>query len=309
MIAAPTLTEVAVLGAVQGVAELLPISASGHDAAIGIWLDAGARARALEALFQLGVVAAIVLATRRRLAFVIGEGVRAIARPALFRTSPGGYDAAFLVLAGLASGAVRAALGPSVRSLATTPIAVGIGLLATAALLAATAFAPRGRASAPSPGGAVIVGLVHGLAVLPGASGTAVALASLLFLGVRPARALELSLLLTIPVLGISALHALFTSTGTLAGVDGLTASAGVIVALSSAAMALVALRALVSRQRLAWLGLWLVPLGLATIAYGRALALAPASPPVIVLASSDAPLAACAAPLSPIAPCPTSTP
>jgi undecaprenyl-diphosphatase len=272
----PTLGEVTLLGLVQGASEVLPISATGHHATLGLWLAGGAPARALTALFHLGAFVAIAFAIRRHLGFVVGEGIRAIARPRLLRSSPGGYDAAFLVLAALASGVTRSLVGPLVRSLVDMPVAVGVGLLATAALLASTELAPRGRASAPSPGGAVLVGFVNGLAVLPGASGTAAALAALLFLGVRASRALDLALLLALPMLAAQSARALFVGEAhALSAVGGLTASAGLLVAIASASVAVALLRGLVEKQRLAWLGLWLVPLGLANIAYGRALAMA----------------------------------
>jgi undecaprenyl-diphosphatase len=263
------LVDVVVLAAVQGVAEALPISATGHGAAARLWLGTDRGALALEGALQLATAAALAIAARRRLAAALGDGVRAIARPALLRTSPGARDAVLLVAGSAVSLSVAAALRPYVEVWSQAPLALGLGLLGTGVALASTAFAPP-RTEVPTLAGMIAVGLAHGFAVAPGGSRVGAALVLLLWLGVRPARALDLAFLVSVPGLvatglrGLGALGAAETEAG--------VAMAGLLIAFLSASAGAAALRALLERRLTVALALWVVPLGLATLAYARAL-------------------------------------
>ncbi|WP_129356006.1 undecaprenyl-diphosphate phosphatase [Sorangium cellulosum] len=264
------LVDVAVLAAVQGAAEALPVSATGHGAAARLWLAGDAW---VDAAHALAAAAALALAVRRRLLHALGEGLRAVARPSLFRASPPARDAALLTLGAAASLLVAAALdrgapapGPE------APLAAGLGLLATGAALASTALAPRradrARADAPSLAGMLAAGAAHGAAALPGGSRVGAALVLLLWLGVRPARAVELALALSIPALLVSGLADARALLRPAPGAVALGLLAAFLGALAGAA----ALGALAERRRTGALALWVVPLGLAMVAYARAL-------------------------------------
>ncbi|HTN89546.1 MAG TPA: undecaprenyl-diphosphate phosphatase, partial [Sorangium sp.] len=167
------LVDVAVLAAVEGAAQALPISATGHGAAARLWLravDGGAWAVAA----QLAAAAALAIAVRQRLRSALGEGVRGLARPSLFRASPPARDAALLALGAAVSLLVAAALRPYAARWGHAPLAAGLGLLATGAALASTAVAPRRadreETDAPSLAGMIAVGAAHGVAALPGGS-------------------------------------------------------------------------------------------------------------------------------------------
>src|SRR5262249_27888357 len=153
-----------------------------HASIARIWLDPS-EGQWLEGAFVLSSAVAIAFAVRRRLVATIGEGVRAIARPALVRSSPGAREAVLLVVAGVGSAVVRAALAPFVGGLADAPLAVGAGLLLTASTLATTALAPRGQLESPSYASGIALGLAQGLAIVPGVSAVAIALAALVWAG------------------------------------------------------------------------------------------------------------------------------
>ena len=272
------LVDAVVLAAVQGAAEALPISATGHGAAARLWLGADRGALALEGALHLATAAALAIAARHRLSAAVGEGIRAIALPALFRTSPAAWDAALLLAGSAASLLVGAALRPYVEAWASAPFAVGLGLLGTGAALASTALAPgpssegragpQARAEAPSLAGVVLAGVAQGLAVAPGASRVGAALVALLWLGVRPGRAVELAFLISVPGLIAAGLRGV----GALGQAGADFAVAGFLIAFLSASLGAAALRALVERRLTGALALWVVPLGLATLAYARAL-------------------------------------
>jgi undecaprenyl-diphosphatase len=271
-----SLLQIAVLAALQGLTEVLPISRSGHEVVARVWLDTGAQAASLEGLLHLGTALALAAVARRRLLAAVGDGVRAIARPALFVSSPAAHDAAVVAVATVVSLATSALVAPHVEMWSESATATGIGLLVTGASLASTSQIPRapfGRTPqrVPAVQGAVLVGLAHGLAIFPGASRVGAALTLLLWLGVRPGRALDLAFLVTVPSLLLAFAHAAGSHPSGLATP---TLVLGLVLAFVSAALGSEVVRSLAERRKLATLALWTIPLGLATLAYAHALPL-----------------------------------
>jgi undecaprenyl-diphosphatase len=254
--------EAVLVAALRGASEVLPISSLGQMEALRIVFGGPLSA---SGAVHFAVVGALAIALRRRLRVVLGGGLRAIARPTLIRTSPGAYGAAIIVLASLASGIVRVALGARAGS----PTTVGLGLFLTGIALASTSLTKRGTLDGPAHGGAIVVGLAHGLGVLPGGSSVAGALVVLLWLGVRGARAVELALILTmVPLIAAIIRSPLGASDSPVS----LELLASTLAAFAGALVAVAALRALAARSRVAWLAAWLLPMGAATLFYGRAL-------------------------------------
>ena len=124
---------------------------------------------------------------------------------------------------------------------------------------------------APSIPLAALVGIAHGLAVFPGASRVGAALTVLFWLGARADRAVDLALLITVPSLLVAAAR---ESAGiTISGAFEPAAFAiGAMIAFLAARLATTGLRRLVARRHLPLLALWIIPLGLALLAYARAL-------------------------------------
>ena len=268
------LLDTVLLSALQGLTEVLPVSRSGHGEVARLWLATDESALALEGVLQLSTAAAAAVIARKRLAAALSQGVRGIARPILFRTAPAAQDAAALVLAIGVSLLVGAFVRPYGEAFRGAPIAVGLGLVTTGCAIASVMFAPKPRAEALSIPAAAAVGAVHGLSVFPGASAVGAALALLLWLGVKPARAVDLALLVSIPSLVVAFARSLaeVPAASGSAGLDLGTVAMGCVVAFLSATLAGGALRALLARRRLPALSLWLIPLGLAMCAYARAL-------------------------------------
>lgn len=261
------------LAALSGITEVLPVSRSGHEAVARLWLGGSSAGLALAGTLQLGTALAIGVVARDRLFDLIGEGVRAVARPSLFRTSDGAKDAAALFVGASASLAVSSLLRSYVEILSDAPIAVGLGLLLTGLSVLGVGLAPRPHRKTPSFVGALIVGVAHGAASFPGVSCVGAALTALLWLGVRPGRALDLALLMTVPSLLVGFARAASSARG----VAGSGASLGqimlgLVVAYVAASVGAALLRSLLASRRVGALAIWVIPLGLATIAYARAL-------------------------------------
>ncbi|MDI1482266.1 undecaprenyl-diphosphate phosphatase [Polyangium sp. y55x31] len=288
------LAEVVLLAGIQGLAEALPISRSGHDAVARLWLDPGRSAAALESILHVATASALLVGARRHLVAAVSEGLRAVARPSLVRSSPGAHDAAVLVIAAGTSLLARALAAPYVELWSGAPLAIGFGLVWTGLIVATMSLAPTGRLEAPPLSLAALLGLVHGTGVLPGGSDVGAALVIAMWMGTKPDRALDLSLALT----GVTLLVSFVSGLGGVAGTLSIGAPAivfGLLTAFLGATVAIGLARSLLEKHALARLAFWILPLGFATVSYGRSFGEvsrreAPASAVMAVLSMDDKP-------------------
>lgn len=236
----------AALGALQGVAEFLPISSSGHLALAEMLtgLDAEAIGHSFNIVVHAGTLLAVLLHYRRDLLALtlavfsraavplppspgpdpvaVAEGTRPLGhdptdiRPNRVGPPPNTARALLLALI-LATLPLAAALAPPVERLVIhaehTPQAVGAGFLITALMLT---FAHRrtGREreplETPRPWQAALIGLAQLVAILPGISRSGSTMAAAMGLGLGRLPAARFSFLLSVPaILGASTKEAL----------------------------------------------------------------------------------------------------
>jgi undecaprenyl-diphosphatase len=268
----PSFWESLLLGAIQGVSELLPISGSGHRALLQLLFGVSSGAPAVELLLGLGTLLATWVVVRSSALSAVSAGFAAVRRPSLLSTAPGARDALVIVLAALPSALVSFWLRHVVERWGQSPLAIGLGLLVTGGLLLATRFARPGRDEQPGVIGALLMGVAQGAAALPGLSPLAATLTLALLFGVRRERAFELALLVSLPVaLGNAVVNALTLSReAAMQGSFGPAALAGVTAFLMGSA-ALWLLRHSVMAGVVSWFVAWLVPVSLATLALATA--------------------------------------
>jgi undecaprenyl-diphosphatase len=257
--------------ALEGLTRVLPLSDTGHRMVAQMWLGESRGLVSLTRLAEIGCLLALVLTLRRRLGAALSEGIRGIAKPAVLQETDGGRDATALVLASIAALATELPLRPFAAAANDVPLVVGVGLLATAAGLLSTMMAPAPRFTSPTPVGALLVGLAHGLAVVPGVSQIGAAFVVMRWMGISGWNAAELAMLVTIPVLGLRAGLLVFRGLD-LSALPFAQIALAIVVAFVAASLAASWWRSLADKSRTPWLSLWLVPLALATLAYGRAL-------------------------------------
>ena len=199
------------------------------------------------------------------------EGLRALVHPSRFRSTPGGRDALTVLLASIPTAVLGSFLHAELGRTPATPLAVGLGFLGTATALVLAHFAGRGDRDQPTLRGALLLGVAQGLSAMPGLSRSGSTLAVALLLGLRPLRAFELSLLISLPALVGSSVLDARSLWGVPVSGELSSALVGGLAALATGMLALHALRGLVVRRRLAWFAFWLGPLSLATLALGIA--------------------------------------
>lgn len=266
---APGIGEVALLGTLHGVSEFLPISSSGHLALAELLFGFKSGGLLFDVMLQVGTLLATLVVLRQRVKLATVDGAGALLRPSQFRTTAGGRDALVVVVATLPTAIVGLGLQSAASRWTRSPLAVGLGLVVTAAILLSTRWARPGEDEVPTVLGALLIGIVQGLAVIPGMSRSGSTIALALWLGVRPDRAFELSMLMYVPVvLGSVVLESrhLVVSGGALP-----PALFGAAVALAAGVVALLALRRVVVRGHFSLFALWVLPVAIATLAMARA--------------------------------------
>lgn len=261
--------EAVLFGILQGVSEFLPISSSGHLALAGILFDVKDAGLTLNVLLHVGTLIATVIVLREHLAAAIVSGVRALAKPALFRTTRGGQDAMFIVIASVPTAIIGFTLRDVVAIWTHSPLFVGLGFLITSVLLVSTHFARPGKVEHPSITAAALLGVCQGLAVAPGISRSGITIAAALFLGVQRGRAFELSMLMSVPAVLGAALLELPASMDDLEAP--LSAFLGAAVACVAGVGAMSLLRRTVVGGSFPWFALWVFPLAVATLTMAQA--------------------------------------
>lgn len=191
----------AFLGALQGVAEFLPISSSGHLSLAQAWfgVDPEAAGHSFNIVVHAGTLLAVLVVFRRDLIELVRglfdpERV-AWARPLLLALIVGCLPLAVVLLPGVEELVVR--MEGEVRW-------IGVALLITAAMLGFThrRVAPEDdEREPPKLGHALLIGLAQLVAVTPGISRSGSTIAAGLALGLGRARAARFSFLLSIPAI------------------------------------------------------------------------------------------------------------
>lgn len=191
----------AALGALQGVAEFLPISSSGHLALGQAWLgvEAESGGHTLSVILHAGTLLAVLVHYRHTLReLIIG----------FIRNDDGGKARKMVAALFVGSLPLALALVPGVKNtimaVEGNVRAIGVALLITAAALA---FSHREKSpddasdEAPPLNFSLLIGLAQLVAITPGISRSGLTIAAALALGLGRARAAQFSFLLSIPAI------------------------------------------------------------------------------------------------------------
>lgn len=256
------------LGVIQGITEFLPISSDGHLALAELVLGFEQGGLTLNVMLHAGTLLATLIVLRRRVVPALREGTLSLAKPSRFASTSGGRDALVVIVASLPTAVIGLLFRDAVERWTHSSVAIGLGFLGTAAMLLTTRFVRVGDREVPSLIGALVIGVLQGLAVLPGLSRSGSTIAAALWFKVRPDRAFELSMLMSLPAvagaIGLEARHMGGSSEALL------PAAIGATVSLVVGVMALLVLRRVVMRGHFAWFAAWVLPLALVTLGFVR---------------------------------------
>ncbi len=250
------------LGVLQGVAEFLPISSSGHLVLLRQLMKLGEVPLLYDVLLHVSTLIVVVIVFRRRIASIfssIWKGVKSA-------TGPDDREnlrlTLYILIATLVTGALGFGLSRFEELFSNKPRLVCLLFLFTALFLLSTLLR-RGQRDYFQIGflGAVIIGLAQGVGVLPGISRAGITISVALLLGLDRERAGEFSFLIAIPAI-LGALLLQLRDAGTLLEtVDPVTLLVGFAAALVIGLISLKVLLRVVRKGQLAVFSIYLIPL------------------------------------------------
>ncbi len=197
--------KVILLAVLQGITEFLPISSSGHLVIAKALIGLESMGVGLEVSLHLGTTIAILI--------FYWTDLRDLIVPIFKEQGAKRRDSLrfiwLLAAATVPAGLVGLIFNDRIEALFSNAHFVGITLIATAAILAATALSKRRKKPFNLPR-ALTVGMAQAMAILPGISRSGSTIATGELLGVESADAARFSFILAIPViLGAAMLEAI----------------------------------------------------------------------------------------------------
>lgn len=196
------------LGLIQGAAEFLPISSSAHLALIKQLFGLKGASLSYDVMLHFATMLATLVFFAPDIAALLNGWVRG------FFSREGrnseGWPFGWAVMAGtVLTGVIALPLKPLVEIAMSQPLAIGAGLLITAGLLAYGASLSADLRGAPvTPLKGLFIGLVQGIAVLPGISRSGSTIVAGMKTGLTASAAFRFSFLLSVPaILGATLLE------------------------------------------------------------------------------------------------------
>lgn len=268
---ADSLVQIIILAIIQGIAEFLPISSSGHLALLGNLLKIDPEANlTLGILLHAGSLLAICVFYYRTLLGFLHKNQRHLALMVFVGTLPAAAVGLTLKLTGVA------------ETMFDFPLLIGLCFLITATLLRMTEKeklivkpspdAPPTTLQEITPRQALVVGFAQAFAILPGISRSGSTIAAGILSGINREAAGNFSFLLALPVIGgavllelLETLRAAQTAEVTQSS-DGLQLFIGFAVSALVSFGALSLLMKLIRKGKLAWFSWYLYSIGIAVI-------------------------------------------
>ena len=264
------------LGVLQGIAEFLPISSSGHLAIAQELFNLEDVPLLFDVFLHLATLGAVVLFFRKRIWSLLQVVGRWICRRSLPEDKADLQTILALLLGTLVTGIFGIFLSDVVEDIDVQFICIGFFITAGLLIfgdameerrrkkrLAADPDFTVGKASGVKPLQGLGIGLAQGFGVLPGISRSGSTIAGALLCGVDREQAGEFSFLLSIPaILGAFVLQLEdLDEIGSAVGIAPVVA--GCISAFIAGIFALSVLMKIVRKGKLEWFAVYLIPLGI----------------------------------------------
>ena len=272
-----TYFEATILGLVQGLAEFLPISSSGHLALLQSWLKIDeSKVLLFTVLLHVGTLISVFIVYWKDIWELIvelvltirdlctGKGLRMEERPVR-------KLGVMIIVATIPTAIIGFAFGDFFDSLYTSVLPIGIGLIITGFLLVFAEKINTGNREIKQMNcrNAIFIGVVQGIAICPGISRSGSTLFGSLVCNLDRKFAVKFVFLISIPsILGSAILE-------TPAAIEaGVTASQlgpviwGMAVAAISGLVAIKGMIKIVSDKKLSWFSYYVWALGLAVVIY-----------------------------------------
>jgi undecaprenyl-diphosphatase len=254
-----------ILGALQGAAEFLPISSSGHLLLARRLMGLSEIPVLYDVLLHVATLAVVVLVFHRRIGQILTAFGRWVARRRREEDAEDLHLLLYLLLATAVTGGVGLVMDRLEPRILARPKILAVLFLVTGLILLATLLFRGGRGySQLGVPAALLVGLAQGIGVLPAISRSGITIAACLACGLEREKAGEFAFLLAVPAI-LGALALKLRELGTLeAQVRPLPLAAGLLASFAVGLASLILLLRVVRRGRLAFFSIYLIPLGVA---------------------------------------------
>ncbi len=276
--------EAIILGLVQGLAEFLPISSSGHlvlgEYFLGITEPEGAGALAFEVFVHFGTTLSILTVYRQRIGTLLSDGFAGLRQPSIWASAlrPGRIDAsnetgddppapagpvvalrlgAFILLSMIPTALVYVFFKDWLEARFGDPRFVCGMLIVTGVLLLLTRLRmhPDGRLG---PLKSLLIGLAQGAAMIPGISRSGSTICTAIYLNVDRKEAADFSFLMLLPVIIGATLLQVLDLLEAEAAIDWLPLLLGTMVAYASGIWAIKVVIDFVQRGNLRYFAYYL---------------------------------------------------
>ncbi|MEE9305937.1 MAG: undecaprenyl-diphosphate phosphatase [Spirochaetia bacterium] len=254
------------LGALQGVAEFLPISSSGHLVLLRNVMNLGDIPLLYDVLLHVSTLIVVIIVFRKKILSILSSIWRWLRRASAPEDRENLNLTLYILVATVVTGGVGLVLSGFEEIFFRQPRLVSLLFLITALILISTLLG-RGRRDYLQMGifGALVVGLAQGIGVLPGISRAGITISVALLWGLDRQRAGEFSFLIVIPAI-LGALLLQLREAGLLFEVvDPAALVAGFAASLVVGLISLLLLLTVIRKGRLALFSIYLVPLAVAT--------------------------------------------
>ncbi len=249
----PEYLQIIILAVVQGIAEFLPISSSGHLVVLSELLDQRGASAELNIVLHFGTLLAILVFYRQRIRDLLTRDRKVIP---------------LLILGTIPAAAVGLWIKANHEWILQDPLVAGFMLVVTGFLLMSLSVIPPGKKDYTELGvaGVIFIGCAQAFALLPGISRSGATIVAGNLVGLKRQSAATFSFLLAIPAIGGASLLEAREIMEHGAQTPPMFLLIGALIAFAVGLLALNWLVKWIEHGRLHYFAYWLLPAGFSII-------------------------------------------
>ncbi len=251
-----------ILGIIQGIAEFLPVSSSGHLLVTRNLMDLGDVPVLFDILLHVATLIVVIFVFRKRVSVLFLSLFRWIAR----KSDSSDRDNLKMIVLIIVATFFTGVLGIVISDMEffQNPRVVSVFFIITAIILWITKYVkPRSEYSVPGLKEGVILGIAQGFGVIPGISRSGITISAALFGGVDREKAGEISFIISIPAIVGALLLELKDGAELISSVSPIAIIFGFITTMIVGYFSLILLMKLIKSGRFYLFSFYLLPLGI----------------------------------------------
>lgn len=262
-----TILQSMLLGAIQGIAEFLPISSSGHLALASWFFGQSSVPVLFDILLHLATLLAVCIVFWKRIAELLCVALRWIVRKGREDDRIDQKIIVSLLVGTLLTAIIGFTIKDWVENLA--PLYISVCLVITGVLLfVSSKYQSKKEPSPMNVRKGIFIGIAQGIGVIPGISRSGITISAALLSGVDRKTAGEFSFLLSIPAIFGAFILELKDADTLNATVSIFPLIAGMVTAFVVGFFSLKFLLSLINKGKLGWFAFYLIPAGISLAIY-----------------------------------------